>query len=358
MNQAKEMTTNFTEVETSRLSFTDLEENKTSKGQKIAYPRYNNPQLGEGSQLYIQYPWILLNQYGIPRLGEYYSDDSQRSFIKIPLDQSIPEIKAFSELLKSIDEKLSTDEFKKKTLGPKGDKYVYQPIFRLPLEDEEAPKSKDKKDYGPKHPYMKIKFDTSYPDNKIRTIVYNSVLENGKRVRTKLENVNTVDDMVNSLPFLSRIRPISRPVKLWAQPPSKKDPTYGLTFKLIKVEVEPSATKNSNYKQYSDADAFLDSDEEEPVGPTKQTKQTTEPVKQTVVATVDSDDSDDSDVVQPVTKKVAQVKVESDEESDDEVIQPVKSKVKKVVEVASDSDEEIKPVKKVAVKSKAKKATA
>lgn len=356
MNQAKEMTTNFTEVDASRLTFTDLEENKNSKGQKIAYPRYNNPQLGEGAPLYIQLPWVHMSQYGIPRLGEYYSDDSQRSFIKVPLDQSIPEVKAFSELLKSIDERLSTDEFKKKTFGPKGDKYVYQPIFRLPLEDEEAPKSKDKKDYGPKHPYMKLKFDTSYPDNKIKTIVYNSVLENGKRVRTKLENVTTVDDMVNSMPFLSRIRPIGRPVKMWAQPPNKKDPTYGLTFKMVKVEVEPPANKNSSYKQYADADAFLDSENESETAPVTVTKVAPTTNKVAAVATVDSDSSDED--VKPTKKQVAKVE-SSDEsdESDEEVVQPVKKPVSKVVEVASDSDEEVKPVKKPVKQVKSKKAS-
>jgi hypothetical protein len=346
MSQAREMTTNFTEVDVSRLSFTDIEENTRSKGQKIAYPRYNNPQLGEGAPLYIQFPWTHMNQYGIPRLGEYYSDDSQRSFVKIPLDQSVPEIKAFSNLLKSIDDKLGSNDFKKKMFGSKGDKYVYQPIFRLPLEDEEPSKSKDKKDYGPKLPYMKLKMDTTYPDNQVKTLVYNSVMENGKRVRTKLNNINTIDDMVNNMPFLSRIRPIGRPVKLWAQAPNKKDPTYGLTFKMVKVEVEPPANKNSSYKQYLDADAFLDSENENEI------EHETKPV-----ANVQSDDSD-SDV--PVTKQVSQIKVDSDDESDDEVVQPVKTTTtKKVVEVESDSDEEVIPVKKVPVKGpvKSKKAS-
>ena len=345
MSQAREMTTNFTEVDASRLSFTDIEDNTRSKGQRIAYPRYNNPQLGDGSPLYVQFPWIHMNQYGIPRLGEYFSDDSQRSFVKVPLDQSVPEIKAFSELLKSIDEKLGADEFKKKMFGSKGDKYVYQPIFRLPQEDEETPKSKDKKDYGPKLPYMKLKIDTTYPDNKVKTIVYNSVMEKNKRVRTKLDNVNTIDDMTKSMPFLSRIRPIGRPVKLWAQAPNKKDPTYGLTFKMIKLEVEPTASNNSSFKQYLDADAFLDSDNDESEPTTKQ------------VANVNSDDSDSD--VKPVMKQV--VKVESDDdESDDEPVQPVKA-TKKVVEVASDSEseEEVKAVKKAPAKpaSKSKKST-
>jgi hypothetical protein len=253
----------------------------------------------------------------------------------------------------AIDEKLGSNDFKKKMFGSKGDKYVYQPIFRLPLEDETPAKSKDKKDYGPKQPYMKLKMDTTYPDNKIKTIVYKSIMENEKRVRTKLDDINTVDDMVTNMPFLSRVRPIGRPVKLWAQAPNKKDPTYGLTFKMMKVEVEPPINKNSNHKKFLESDAFLDSDNESETITTK----TIKPTQLTQVAAVNSDDSDESDEeVQQVTKQVA-VESDDDDESDDEVVQPVKKTASKVVEVESDSDEEVKPVKKAPVKgNKTKKA--
>ena len=134
---AKEMTTNYSDVDVSRLGFTDLEENTRSKGQKIAYPRYDHQSNGSDSPLFIQFPWVNLNSYGIPRIGEYYSDDSQRAFVKIPLDQSIPEIKQFSELLQAIDEKIGSDEFKEKMFGAKASKYEYQPIYRLPQEEDE-----------------------------------------------------------------------------------------------------------------------------------------------------------------------------------------------------------------------------
>ena len=90
---AKQMTISFTSFDISKLYFTTLEENDRSKGQKIAYPRYEH---NNEYPLLIQFPWFQLSSYGIPRLGEYYKDDSQRLFIKIPLDQSISEIKNFS----------------------------------------------------------------------------------------------------------------------------------------------------------------------------------------------------------------------------------------------------------------------
>ena len=82
------------ELESARLSFTDLEENDRSKGQKIAYPRYNHPQLGEGSGLILQGEWMEMSSYGVPSLGEYYAEDKDRSFVKVPLDLTKEEVKA------------------------------------------------------------------------------------------------------------------------------------------------------------------------------------------------------------------------------------------------------------------------
>jgi hypothetical protein len=94
---SKQFTLNYTEVDPSRISFTELKENDRSKGQKIAYPRYNHPKLGANSDLIIQLPWIKITQGGIPRIDKYHEDDSKRGYIKLPLDQSIPEIKEFSD---------------------------------------------------------------------------------------------------------------------------------------------------------------------------------------------------------------------------------------------------------------------
>ncbi len=348
---AKEMTINFTDVDVSRLSFTDLEENQRSKGQKIAYPRYDHPQNGADTPLFIQFPWVALDSYGIPKLGEFYSEDSQRLFVKIPLDQSNSEVHKFSNLLKELDAKLGSDEFKEKMFGAKASKYEYQPIYREPQEeDESVKKDPSKKDYGPKHPYMKLKIDTTYPDNKIKSIVFNSVMENGKRVRTKVEGISTIDDMASHVCWKSRIRPIGRPVKLWAQAPNKKDPTYGITFKMAKTEVEPPSKTTSNVKQFLESDAFLDSDGEE--SDTHETAVTSKPTQKATVsaptqkgkqvAQVESDDSeeesDEEEVVKPVTKSAASTKKVVDVESEDE----------------SEEEEEVKPAKKAPAKAPAK----
>ncbi len=353
---AKEMTTNFSDVKVSQLNFTDFEENTRSKGQKISYPRYTSSETGGEVPLFIQFPWINLSSYGVPKLGEYYTDDSQRSFVKVPLDQSIPEVKQLSDTLREMDEKLGSDEFKEKMFGAKASKYEYQPIFRMPQEEDEDTKKEAKKDYGPKHPYMKLKIDTTYPDNQVKSIVFTSVMEGGKRVRSKVDGIKSIDDFSSHVCWMSRIRPIVRPVKLWAQAPNKKDPTYGLTFKIAKTEVEPPSKSNSNVKQFMESDAFLDSDEEsdtiETVAPVKSTpvatKQTTAPVasKGKQVAQVDSeseqeseDESEEEEVAKPVTKSAAKTPAKKVAESEDE---------------DESDEEEVKPSKKAPAKAPAK----
>lgn len=360
---AKEMTTNYSDVNVSQVNFTDLEENTRSKGQKISYIRYTNPDTGSEIPLFIQFPWIHLSSYGVPKLGEYYTDDSQRSFVKVPLDQSVPEVKQLSDMLRKLDDKLGSQEFKDKMFGTKASKYVYQPIFRMPQEEDEDTKKDTKKDYGPRHPYMKLKIDTTYPDNQVKSIVFTSVMEGSKRVRTKVEGVKSVDDFASHVCWMSRIRPIARPVKLWAQAANKKDPTYGLTFKIAKTEVEPPAKSNSNVKQYLESDAFLDSDEEsDTVATVAPTKQVTSQVKGKQVAQVESDSEEDEAPLTRTASKAPVKKVESDsEESEDD--SPVtrtassKASVKKVESDDDESDEDVKPKKGVSKTQVAKTAT-
>jgi hypothetical protein len=361
MATKSDMTTKFTDVDVARLNFTDFEENQRSKGQKISYPRYTLPENGSEVPLFIQFPWVDMKSYGVPKIGEYYADDTQRSFVKLPLDQSVPDIKQLSDLLKQIDEKLGSDEFKEKMFGTKASKYEYQPIFRMPQEEDEDTKKETKKDYGPKHPYMKLKIDTSFPDNQVKTIIFNSVLKDGKRTRTKVEGVKTIDEFASHVCWMCRVHPVVRPVKLWAQAPNKKDPTYGLTFKIAKTEVEPPNKTNSNVKQFLESDAFLDSDEE---SDTVETVKTTAPLPSTSVKS--------KQPAQPA--QVAQVASddESEDESDEEVVtksSASKTLAKKVVESEDEdeSEEEVKPAKKppapkpttkTATASKPKKTTA
>jgi hypothetical protein len=337
-----------------------------------------------------------LDCYGVPRKGEFYTDDAQRAFIKNPLNQSNPEIKGFCDtVLHAIDQWASTDQFKETVFGDTAHKYKkpVQACFRYPQEEEQTSSKKDKKVY-PRHPYMKIKLDMSYSDNPsvkstVKTLVFNSIMEDGKRVRTKIEDIESVDDFSKYLTYMCRYRPIIRLVKFWAQAPKMSDPNYGFTFKLVKVEIEPSSHTTNNINEFLTSDAFLDSDDEgETSKPKKVIKSAPTPapvvtpaaaaaadssddeppapvvVKKKQVARVDSDEESDDPPAPVVTKKkqVAQVDSdESDEESSDEPVKIAKKPVTKKVESDDESsDEPVKLAKKPAKKvvTKAKKATA
>jgi hypothetical protein len=146
-------------------------------------------------------------------------------------------------------------------------------------EDEEMD-DENKKKY-PRPPYMKVKLDTTYPEAKVKTQVFTSIMKDGKREREK-QTVTTVDEFSSVARFLSTIRPIIRPVKGWCEKKVRQGNDYmqyGITFKLIKIEVEPAEGTTNNLSQYMNNDAFIDSDDDEtPVQPKKQTSVVSTPV--------------------------------------------------------------------------------
>lgn len=355
--KAKEMTVNYVDVETERISSTELQENERSKGQRIAYPRYEHPTLGPNQALMIQFPWIKLETYGVPRAGEYYKSDNDRAFVKVPLNSKVPEVASLIEKVKAIDAYFASEEFASKLIGKKWNKYTYQPIYResnIPVDDDSDDETK-KQPVAPKLPYLKLKIDTEYESGAIKTKLYRSEMVDGKRQRTEVTDMKALDDFTRLVAYQSNFRPIIRVVKFWAQPLTKKDPTWGATLKIVKAEVEPSTKGNNMYKDYMNSDAFLDSDDEQQ--PKVQNKSSAPVVTKKVVAQVESDDSDsDEDVkeTKPASKQVvAQVESDdSDSESEPEEKKPVAKTASKKpappVESDDDDSEDEKPAPKKA----------
>ena len=383
MSSAKDLTIKFSDVKPTNLSFTKPEVNDRSNGQKVGYVRYINPNTDAEVTPFIQLPWITLSSYGIPRDDKWHTTDASRANIKLPLDDSNSEVNEFIKLLKEIDNHLGSDEMKQQLFGSASAKYMYAGLFRLPqLPDEDDDNKKPKTNLDDMKPYFRAKINTTFPDCNILTQVYKSTMEDNKRVRTLITDITTIDDLARHVTFLSKVRLIIRPVKIWAT--TKTTPTnpylsYGLTFKVMKIEYEPSDKKGSYVsKEFLEGDAFVDGSDDESSKPVMRmnlsddetskpvVKQTKKPVKvevddsddepvqtkKTVKVEVESDDSDDEPVkpVKPVqTKKPIKVEVESDD-SDDEPVKPVKpvqTKKPIKVEVESDDsdDEPVKPVK-------------
>ena len=352
------MTILYSDIESTRISSTEMVENDRSQGtnQKIAYPRYDHPTLGADQSLIIQFPFVKISSYGVPTLGQYFKDDSERSFVKLPLDPSVDESAKLISMLKSIDAHFASEEFASKLLGKKWNKYSYVPIYReAPPIEEDDDDIKKKKDVvqKPRLPHIKLKISTDYATNEVNTILFKSEMVDGKRVRTSIDNVKTIEDFRTNVGYLSNFRPIVRCVKFWCQPITKKDPMWGATFKIIKGEVEPAPKSGSQYKEFMSSDAFLDSGDEET---------TAAPTKQMSKATVNSESEE---VKKPVTvktaevKKVAQVESDDDDDSEDEkpAIKTVVKQTAKKVESDDDDDEseEEKPAPKPVAKPAAKR---
>ena len=359
-NNANQMTILYSDIESKRISSTEMVENDRSQGtnQKIAYPRYDHPTLGADQSLIIQFPFVKISSYGVPTLGQYFKDDSERSFVKLPLDPTVDESAKLITMLKNLDTHFASEEFASKLLGKKWNKYSYVPIYReAPIVEEDEEDVKKKKDVlqKPKLPHIKLKISTDYTTNEVNTILFKSEMVDGKRTRNLIENVKSIEDFRSHVGYLSNFRPIVRCVKFWCQPITKKDPMWGATFKIIKGEVEPAPKSGNQMKEFMNSDAFLDSDEDTPV-PTKQMSK--------VVVKAESDD----EVKKPINvktsevKKVAQVESDDDDDDDSEEAKPVVKTVAKKVEKKVDSDdddddseEEVKPAPKPVAKTPAKR---
>ena len=349
------MTTNYKDFNINYFNVSG-ELKQAAKG-STAFLTYGANNGASNTPLFLQLPWILLDNYGIPRLNEFFTEDSQRCFVKTPLNDADPEVASCKTQLKSIDNKFSSDEFKVKLFGAaKAKKFAYQEIVRSPLIDDEN-KNKNTMDY------MKIKLSTNYDTGEINTSVCTSIMENNKRVRANVadETIKTVDDISKYICYGARVRFIIRPVKLWAQASNaSKDPMYGITFKLVKAEVELPMRMNT-YKNLLNTDMFLDSDEE------SETVQTVAQPSTTVVAGSTSSVPVASKV-KPTVAVVASESSDEESESDDEeqvatvkTINKSKSGAPDLTDEESD-EEDIKPVvknpTKAPAKSKSKKASA
>lgn len=287
-NAAKSLTTKYDKFEAERLSFTQLEDNERSKGQRIAYPRYNHPTLGENQPLLIQGPWMVLDNYGVPQIGEYYKEDKDRAFLKMPLNMEDKEVVKMVKELEKLDAKYDSEEFKTENFGAKAKKYKYQATVRTP-EDEDAEVQRPR--------YMKLKLDLTWPECNVKTEVHKSeLLDSGKRVREAVD-IETVSDFASQVNYMSKIRPIFRPVKMWAHQKNMKDPAYGIVFKLVKIEVEPNKNSSSMYQSYLQGDVFLDDEEDETLetGEKEEAPTTVFKAEEKASKKLDSDSESDSD---------------------------------------------------------------
>jgi hypothetical protein len=233
----------YSDYETKSLEFEAPTNQKKKQTQNILLPVYN----GVRSPL-IQLPSIEIDMYGVPSKCDFYKEEYQRMFLKLPLNQTNLEVKTLTEtLLKQLDEKFGSDEYKEKLFGKKASKYTYQPVVRIPITDEEKEK----------HPYMKIKLLTKYPTNEIQTAVIKQTADNKHEY---VDGVSTLEDFEKHVKFLSKVKCMVSPVKLWMHPLTATEPSYGIAFKLVKVLVENQPERISLSTNLKETANFISDD--------------------------------------------------------------------------------------------------
>jgi hypothetical protein len=240
------------------------------------------------SQVITQTPWSSYFTGGTPKYNEqYYDTDSKRQFYRyaFPCELShfgreeemndeqieyfnklIQENEIFRLKLAEIDEYMKSDKVKSQMFGKKADKYNYIPIVRSVEEDDDddEDEEKTKKKIRFNHS-MKMKLDVDWNTKNISTKVYqmnSGTLEKPKE--PKECDIETVDEFIEVVPYRSRVRCIIKIVKVWAHPPKNKNPEYGLTLKLLKIQVVPTLSGSGNVDcDFDDSDEEIETDGEE-----------------------------------------------------------------------------------------------
>jgi hypothetical protein len=239
----------YSQIDITKFEFTTPEENQRSKNQLIGWVRY-----GKGGQLLIKSDFCHLSSGGVPRESEYHPTDDKRRHMRVPENETS---KGLFDMLRNIDAELGSDKTKERFFGKKSGKYTYVPIVREPIVDE---------DEESKPCYIKLVFCTSYPDGNITTNIFWNK-EDGNP--PEKQDVQTPDDAMKAVPYLSTNRYVISPVKIWAQPSKMKDPTYGITFKIVQIETKHSES-GGGLNQYLGSNTFITDSDEQPSGTASQ----------------------------------------------------------------------------------------
>nr|QBK89340.1 MAG: uncharacterized protein LCMiAC02_04350 [Mimivirus LCMiAC02] len=280
-------------------------DNPKAKAQGIGFPEYEHKRY-EPTNVIIITDWMHISNYGIPRStaddpdNNYYDKDTQRSFLKCPIDTQQPACVVFGNKLKELDVKLSSKKFKKKlfrNIDPDvPDMYKmfkYTKIVRLPKVQLGKNKNKNKKFDGPPVEYCKLRFDMDWNTKEIETRVF--VCENtedeGKEVETK-----TLAQMEKYVGWGCDVRMIIMFNKLWAaKTPDNDDKCgYGVTMKICQLLVIPRSSSSSKeqFKKNRFGSKYRDesgSDTED------ETEETTQKTQETKDEKSDSDSEDEKD---------------------------------------------------------------
>ncbi len=101
---------------------------------------------------------------------------------------------------------------------------------------------------------MKIKLLTKCPTHEIQTAVLKQTADNKHDF---VDNIKTIEDFEKHVKFLSKLKCMITPVKLWMHPITATEPAYGIAFKLVTVLVENQPERASLSTTLKDTADFI-----------------------------------------------------------------------------------------------------
>ena len=146
----------------------------------------------EKQNLMVQSEWMTLTHGGVPKSDKYHTTEESRRYMQIPLNDD-----DFKNFINNLDIYFGSDSFKNSYLNEQQNKFDYI--------------------------------------EKILTEVFHQT-----DIGINECNINTIDDLKKSIPYMSEYRIIFKINKIWFM--SKN---YGVQLKLMKVLVKVKETKNN-----------------------------------------------------------------------------------------------------------------
>ena len=167
----------------------------------------------EKQNLMVQSEWMTLTHGGVPKSDKYHTTEESRRYMQIPLNDD-----DFKNFINNLDIYFGSDSFKNSYLNEQQNKFNYIPIIKP-----------GKNDYPTS---MKIK--VNYYERILTEVFHQNEKEKNEC------NINTIDDLKKSIPYMSEYRIIFKINKIWFM--SKN---YGVQLKLMKVLVKVKENKNN-----------------------------------------------------------------------------------------------------------------
>jgi hypothetical protein len=258
---------------------TELQVNDRSKYQFIGYTRYQYGK-NNSSGLMFQTGAIKITSHGIPMKPEG-KEDSDRSYIKLPLDDEQDSCNELRDMCEQIDEYMTENQLelfersagnigpdlfkksKKKVSGEKlSSKYEYNPIVRTPKANDDVDSDDEdgeKEEKNAKPQFVKFKFDINYDTKELATNFYVKDPDTGRR---KLKRIRNVSELEKLGIWQAEVRLIVSANKIWAAKNplgSATNRAFGVGFKIVQMEIVPNMKVNAN-DQLKVAFGFVDDD--------------------------------------------------------------------------------------------------